>query len=159
METALYARATGYVSRRLVDIGDQVTQGQLLAEIAAPDIDDQLAQAKANLEQAKATLQLNEANAVLAQTTLERFRTIQKENAGAIAPLMIDEQVAKVGTTTAGVAAARASIQVNEAAVQRYADLQGFEKITAPFAGVITARHVETGDLVTADSTTRELFH
>jgi RND family efflux transporter MFP subunit len=59
----------------------------------------------------------------------------------------------------AGVEAARASIQVNEAAVKRYADLQNFEKITAPFAGVITARHVEVGDLVTADSTTWELYH
>src|SRR6266850_1053100 len=56
MEAALYARATGYVSRRLVDIGDRVKSGQLLAEISAPDIDDQLAQAKANLDQAQANL-------------------------------------------------------------------------------------------------------
>src|SRR5260370_33507097 len=71
MEAALFARATGYVSRRLVDIGDQVKEGQLLAEISAPDIDDQLNQAKANLELARANLKLNQANAVLAKITLD----------------------------------------------------------------------------------------
>src|SRR5205807_9145189 len=73
MEAALYARATGYVSRRLVDIGDKVKPGQLLAEISAPDIDDQLEQAKANLELAKANLESARANANLAQITVDRF--------------------------------------------------------------------------------------
>ncbi len=59
----------------------------------------------------------------------------------------------------AGVEAAHGSIQVNDAAVKRFADSQSFKKITAPFAGVVTARHLEVGDLVTAESTTRELFH
>jgi RND family efflux transporter MFP subunit len=158
-EAAMFPRATGYIKTRLVDIGDRVEQGQLLAVIDAPDIDDMLAQEQANLEQAKATLKLNEANAVLAKTTLERYQTTQKINPGAVAPLMIDQQVATVGTTTASVEAARASIKVNEAAVQRYTDLQSFEKITAPFRGVITARNIDPGDLVTANSTTKELFH
>jgi RND family efflux transporter MFP subunit len=159
MEAALFARATGYVSRRLVDIGDRVKPGQLLAEISAPDVDDQLAQAKANLTQAQATLKLNEANAALARITLARSERIQGNSAGAISQQELDQQRATLGTTTAAVENARASIQVNEAAVQRFADLQSFEKITAPFAGVITARNVETGDLITADSTNRELFH
>src|SRR4029077_13853609 len=84
MEAALYARATGYVSRRLVDIGDRVKPGQLLAEISAPDIDDQLAQAQANLEQARATLRLNQANLVLAKTTLARAQQIQKNAPGGV---------------------------------------------------------------------------
>ena len=72
LEASMFARTTGYLKRRLDDIGDQVTEGQLLAEISAPDIDDQLAQARASLEQAKANLKLAEANAVLAKTTLAR---------------------------------------------------------------------------------------
>jgi len=159
MEAGLYARATGFVSRRLVDIGDHVDKDQLLAEISAPDIDDQLAQAKANLVQARATLKLNEANAELARITLKRSEAIQSGTAGAISQQEIDQQRAMVGTTAASVENAKASIQVNEAAVQRYTDLQSFEKIIAPFTGVITARRFEVGDLITADSTNRELFH
>jgi multidrug efflux pump subunit AcrA (membrane-fusion protein) len=156
MEASLYARATGYLSKRLVDIGDRVQAGQLLAEIAAPDIDDQLAQAKANLAQARANLPLAEANAEVAKVTLDR---LVKSGPGTGATLLqIDQQRATVKTTAAQVEATKASIQVNEAAVQRFTDLQGFEKITAPFAGVITARNVETGDLITADSTNQELF-
>jgi RND family efflux transporter MFP subunit len=156
MEAALYARATGFVSRRLVDIGDQVKEGQLLAEISAPDIDDQLAQAKANLVQAQATLKLNEANAALAKVTLTRYESVPSDT---VAPQEMDQQRATFATTAAAVDNARAAIQVNQAMVQRFIDLKGFEKITAPFTGVITARNVETGDLITADSTSRELFH
>jgi RND family efflux transporter MFP subunit len=159
MEASLYARATGYIKTRSVDIGDRVKDGQLLAVIDAPDIDDQLAQAKANVEQARATLKLNEANAVLAKTILERSLRINGKGPGVVSPEEIDQQRATVGTTLASVENAKAAIEVNEAAVQRYTDLQSFEKITAPFPGVVTARHIETGDLVSADSTTRELFH
>src|SRR5262249_6388947 len=69
-ETALYARTTGYLKRWLVDIGDRVEAGQLLAEISAPDVDDQLAQARANLVLTRANLQVSEANLELAKTTL-----------------------------------------------------------------------------------------
>lgn len=159
MEASLYARITGYVKTRLVDIGDRVTEGQLLAVIDAPDVDDQLKQAQANLKQAHANLELTKANAVLARTTLGRYEFIRRETPGAIAPQQIDEQKATVQTTTANVEAAQASIAVNEATVQRYADLQAFEKIIAPFPGIITARNVDPGDLVTADSAARQLFH
>ena len=71
-DASLYARATGYLKRWLVDIDDRVTEGQLLAEISAPDVDDQLAQARANLVLAKANLQVSEANLALAQITLDR---------------------------------------------------------------------------------------
>jgi RND family efflux transporter MFP subunit len=158
MEATLYARATGFVSRRLVDIGDRVKSGELLAVIAAPDIDDQLAQAKANLEQAQATLRLSQANLVLAKITLSRAQQIQTTAPGGVSQQEVDQDQAAVDVATASVQAAKASIQVNEAAVQRYTDLQNFEKITAPFAGVITARSFEVGDLITADSTARQLF-
>jgi RND family efflux transporter MFP subunit len=157
MEAALYARATGYVSRRLVDIGDRVKAGQLLAQISAPDIDDQLVQSKANLELSKANVKYAQANARLAQITLERGQLLWQKKA--ITAQDLDQDKATVESTAAQVASSLASIDVNKATVQRFTDLQGFEKIAAPFAGVITARQVETGDLISADSTTRELFH
>jgi RND family efflux transporter MFP subunit len=158
-EASLYARTTGYLKRRLVDIGDQVKEGQLLAEISAPDVDDQLAQARANLAQAKANLPLAEANVRLAEITLRRD---VKSGAGVSVPLeQIDQDKAQAETTAAQVEATRASIDVNSAAVQRFTDLQGFQKIIAPFDGVVTARNVDAGDLISADSpsTTREMFH
>jgi RND family efflux transporter MFP subunit len=158
MEATLYARATGYVSKRSVDIGDQVKEGQLLLEISAPDIDDQLEQAKANLELSKANLTSAQASAKLAQINFVRYRDLVKTNT--VATQEFDQAKATAETTAAQVASAHASIQVNQAAVKRFTDLQSFEKITAPFAGVITARNVDPGDLLTADNTTsREMFH
>jgi RND family efflux transporter MFP subunit len=159
MEAAIFARTTGYLKTRLVDIGDQVQPGQLLAEISAPDIDDQLDQARANLVLARANLELAKANLELAKITLDRDF---KAGAGtAIAQQQVDQDRATVQTTDAQVKSSLASIQVNESAVQRYTDLQNFQKITAPFAGVITARNVDPGDLISADSpsNTKELFH
>lgn len=159
LEASLFARATGYIKTRRAEIGDRVQEGQLLALIDAPDIDDQLRQARANLEQAHATLKLNEANATLARTILARSVNLNGKGAGIVSQEELDQQRATVAATAAGVENARASIQVNEAAVQRFADLQAFEQIKAPFTGVVTARNIDTGDLVSADSTTRELFH
>jgi RND family efflux transporter MFP subunit len=157
-DAAIFARTTGYLARRLVDIGDHVRAGQLLAEISAPDVDDELAQAKANLALAQAGLPLAEANAALAKVTLDRF--LQSEPGIGVSLLQIDQQRATVKTTAAQVEAAKATIQVNTAAVQRFTDLQGFEKITAPIPGVVTARHVDVGDLIMADSpaSTRQMF-
>jgi RND family efflux transporter MFP subunit len=154
-ESSLFARTTGYLSERLVDIGDQVGPDQLLAKISAPDVDDQLAQALANLEQAQANLKLNEANVVLAKITLAR-----DQKAGeAVTPQQIDQDRATVDTTVASVNAAKASIDVNKAAVQRYTDLQSFQSIKAPFKGVITLRNYDKGALITADDpTTLPLF-
>jgi RND family efflux transporter MFP subunit len=159
LDASLYARTTGYVKARYVDIGDRVTQGQLLAEITVPDIDDQLAQARANLAQSKANLGLAEANAELAKITLER--DIRTGPGTGVSQQQIDQDRATVTTALAQVESTKANIQVNEAAVQRFADLQGFQKIVAPFPGVITARNIDPGDLVSADSpnTTKELFH
>jgi RND family efflux transporter MFP subunit len=157
MEAALYARATGYVSQRLVDIGDRVKPGQLLAEIAAPDIDDQLLQGKANLEQAKANLVKAKADEAFAAGEERRYKALVPSRA--VSEEDYESKVQAYGVAKAAVVAMEAAIKVNEASVQRFTDLQSFEKITAPFAGVITARNVETGDLVTANSTTRELFH
>jgi RND family efflux transporter MFP subunit len=158
-EAAMFARTTGFIKSRLVDIGDRVKEGQLLAEISAPDVDAQLAQAQANLALANANLPLAEANANLAQITLKRF--IEAVPGKGVSLLQIDQQQATVETTAAQVEATKASIQVNEAAVERFVTLQGFQKIISPFPGVITARNIDPGDLIAADtpSTTKELFH
>jgi RND family efflux transporter MFP subunit len=157
LDAALYARATGYVKSRLVDIGDRVQPGQLLAVIDAPDIDDQLAQARANLDQAKANLAKAKADEAFAKSEEIRYRRLV--NPGAASQEEYENKVQAQGVARAAVVAMEAAVKVDEAAVQRYADLQGFEKIVAPFAGVITARNIDPGDLVSADSTNRELFH
>ena len=160
LEASMYARTTGYLKRRLVDIGDRVTEGQLLAEISAPDIDDQLAQAKATLEQARANLKLAEANAILAKTTLARAENANTKLPFTITKQEIDQDKAMVATTDATVDSAKATILSNEATVQRFSDLQSFQKITAPFPGVITARNIDPGDLISADNpSSKELFH
>ena len=159
LEAALYARTNGYIKVRHVDIGDRVKEGQFLAEISAPDVDDQLAQARSNLVLVKASLRVSEANLALAKITLDRDMRAGPGTATSLQ--QIDQDRALVETTTSQVDSARASIQVNQATVQQYADLQSFQKIVAPFPGVITARNIDPGDLVSADTptTTRELFH
>jgi RND family efflux transporter MFP subunit len=159
--TGLYGRVNGYLKRWLVDIGDRVKEGQLLAEISSPDVDDQLAQARANLVLAKGNLQAAEANLELAKITFKRNLEADRSSAGSVSQLTLDQNRAEVKTTASQVATAQASIQVNEATVQQYVDLQIFEKIVAPFPGVITARSVDPGALITADnpSEARPLFY
>jgi len=159
LEASIFARTTGYLKTRLVDIGDRVTEGQLLAEITAPDVDAQLAQAKANLAQSEANLPLTEANNELAKITLAR--DVKAGPGMATAWEQIDQDKAQVKVTAAQIETARANTQVYKAAVERYTVLQGFQKITAPFPGVITARNVDPGDLLSADSpnASKELFH
>jgi RND family efflux transporter MFP subunit len=156
-DASLYARTNGYIKRWLVDIGDRVKEGQLLAEITAPDVDDQLAQARANLILSKANLQVSEANLELAKITLER----DLKAGTATSQQTVDQDKALVKTTAAQVESAKASIKVNEATVLQYEDLQSFQKIVAPFTGTITFRSVDLGVLVTADnpSEARPLYH
>jgi RND family efflux transporter MFP subunit len=156
-EAALYPRTTGYLKDWKFDIGAHVRAGDLLAEISAPDVDDQLDQARANLNLAKANLKVAEANLALARITLARDRASGK----AVSDETIDQDRAQVKTTEAQVGSAQASIEVNQATVKQFEDLQSFQKIVAPFSGVITVRNVDPGALVAADnpSETRELFH
>jgi RND family efflux transporter MFP subunit len=157
-EASIFARTNGYLKRWLVDIGDHVTEGQLLAEISAPDVDAELAQAQANLILAQANLPLAVANADVAKVTLDRF--IEAGPGTGTTLLQIDQQRAMVKTTAAQVEAAKATIDVNQATVQLNTVLQEFQKLVAPFPGVITARNVDPGDLISADSpTTTQLFH
>jgi RND family efflux transporter MFP subunit len=157
LETSLYARTNGFIQERLVDIGDRVKADQRLAVIAAPDVDDQLVQSKADLSQAEANLNLNKANAELARTTLARD---QAAGLIAVPAQQVDQDRASYETARASVKAAEASILVYKATVQRYADLVSFQEIKAPFHGVITVRNYDKGALIIADSTAAlPMFH
>lgn len=136
-ETPIYARTNGYVKRWLVDIGTKVTAGQLLAEIDTPELDRELKQAGANVRQVQANL-------ALAQTTAERWRNLLKDNA--VSQQEVDEKVGAFEARKADLAAVQAN-------VQRLQELKSFQRVMAPFAGIITARQVEVGQLIAAGST------
>ena len=144
LETSLFVRTNGYIRERLADIGDRVKAGQPLARIAAPDVDDQLAQSKADLSQAEANLNLNKANAEYARTTLARD---QAAGLVAVPAQQLDQDRAADLSAQASVKAAEASILVYKATVQRYADLVSFQEIKAPFDGVVTVRNYDMGAL------------
>ncbi len=160
----IYARATGYVAERRVDIGSHVHKGDLLLRIAAPDLDQQLAQAQAQLGQteaallqAKASLQQAQASTKLADVTKYRETTLAgqgwetRQNADN-ATSNASVQVAGVALAQAGIAVSNANLRAQQATVQRLQELTGFERVVAPFDGVITARNVDTGDLLSADN-------
>src|SRR5208283_274104 len=142
-EAAIYARANGYLKDWLADIGAHVQAGQLLAEIETPDLDQQL-------EQAKAQLALARANLHLAETTDVRWRALLKTAS-------VSEQDA--AEKAAGREAAAASLDAERANMQRLQELVSFQRVIAPFAGTITTRAVDMGDLITVGSGSRELFH
>ncbi|MGC5780699.1 efflux RND transporter periplasmic adaptor subunit [Methylobacterium sp. NFXW15] len=161
---SLYPRATGYIAERRIDIGSRVKTGDLLFRISAPDLDQQLAQAQsqvvqlqAALAQAKAMVDQAEANRHLADVTNKRTSTLA--GSGAATAQNADTARAGVLTQGANLAAAKAAVKVaeanitaQEAQVARLKVLTGFEDIRAPFDGVVTARNMDIGDAVTADT-------
>jgi RND family efflux transporter MFP subunit len=151
-DTVVYARTTGYITSRKVDIGDRVKAGQLLAEIASPEIDQQLRQAQADLEQSQKNLDLQNATLDLARTTMTRYTSADADNA--VAKQLVDQSVAAVKTGQAAVAAAEATVASNAANVRHFQELTSFERVTAPFAGTIIQRNVDVGALIVAGSPT-----
>jgi RND family efflux transporter MFP subunit len=151
-DTVIYARVSGYLSKRNVDIGDQVKAGQLLAEIQSPELDQQLGQARANLQQAFKQLDLQKANLELARTTMVRYKGADQD--GAVAKLVVDQSVAGYATAQASVAAAQATVDSNQANVGQFEAMTAFERVVAPFDGTITQRNVDVGALITAGSPT-----
>src|SRR5262249_19780539 len=157
LTTGIYARIDGYLKARYVDIGDHVTAGQLIAEIEAPEVDQQLNQARATLAQGKANLVQLQAQLVLARTTAKRYVGI---GVGAVTQEEIDQQTTTATTAAKAVDAGEATVRANQADVDRLEQLTGFERVYAPFDGVITARNGDPGSLLTAGSTqqTTQLF-
>jgi RND family efflux transporter MFP subunit len=147
----LFARATGYISKRNVDIGSKVHEGDVLAVIAAPDLDQQLAQAKAQLEQFEAAVKQAEANADLGHVT--NLRTARLVAQGWLSLQQGDQDRLTAESLAAALAVAKANVVAQQAAVNRLEQLTQFERITAPFDGVVTSRLIDVGSLVTADAT------
>ncbi len=143
-DAPVYARTSGYLKRWLVDIGTPVKAGQVLAEIDTPEVDQQLAQARADFGTAQA-------NNVLAQSTAARWKDL-------LATESVSQQEADEKNGDA--AAKTALLASSQANVNRLRQLQGFKNIVAPFNGVITARNVDIGDLINPGASgQRELFH
>ena len=142
-EAPIYARTSGYLKRWLVDIGTPVKAGQLLGEIESPEVESQLRQAQADLVTAQA-------NQKIASLTAERWRNLRASDS--VSKQEADEKISLAASNDAQVQAARAN-------VQRLRELSGFQKITAPFDGVVTARNTDIGQLIAAGNNTGpELF-
>jgi RND family efflux transporter MFP subunit len=145
MDTSIYARTNGYLKQWYVDIGSHVRQGQVLAVIDAPEVDQQLQQAEANLKS-------TEANQQLAATTNVRWQALVAKHA------VSQQEADQVASDLAAKEAATAASQAN---VRRLQQMQNYERVTAPFDGVITARSTDVGSLIDAGSSAEphELFH
>jgi RND family efflux transporter MFP subunit len=164
-EAPVLARASGYIRKRTADIGDRVTANQVLAEIEAPELDQQIAQAQASVEQAhsnidqtQAALAQGQSNESLAKVTADRQqrlfdRDVVSRQDNDTAQMQLAAQQANVQALTKAIAAARSSASAVEANLARLKDLKGYLTVRAPFAGVITVRNVDVGALVTEGST------
>jgi len=164
-EAPLLARASGYILKRDVDIGDRVIEGQELALIEAPELDQQIAQAQAaveqarsNVEQAQAALAQGQSNEALAKVTADRQqrlfdRDVVSRQDNDTAQMQLAAQQANVQALGKAVAAARSSTLAAEANLARLNKLKEYLTVRAPFAGVITVRNVDVGALVNEGST------
>jgi RND family efflux transporter MFP subunit len=150
-DTTLYARTSGYLKQWLVDIGDHVKQGQTLATIETPELDDQLVAAKAKVNQAESESNLAKAAANFAKVSFERFKSAAPQ--GVVSAQDRDQKKAEYDAAVAKQSAADAALNLAKAQVQGLQTLVSFKNVVAPFDGVITERHVDIGDLVTAGST------
>lgn len=153
----LFARASGYITTWQKDIGAHVMKGETLATISAPDLDQQLEEARAQLVQLKAAVEQAQANADLGKVT--DARTSQLVTQGWSSKEQGDTDRLTAASRMAALSVAKANVVAQQAAVNRLVELIGFEQIKAPFDGVVTARNVDIGDLVNAGGTTgRALF-
>jgi RND family efflux transporter MFP subunit len=136
VQASIHARASGYLKNWFVDIGETVTNGQVLAEIDTPELDQQFAQAQAELNQANASL-------ALAKTTADRWTNL-------LTTASVSEQ--ETAEKTADYTLKQADVEAALANLQRLADLKKFDRVTAPFGGTITLRNTDIGQLISADS-------
>jgi RND family efflux transporter MFP subunit len=148
----IYARASGYITRREVDIGSRVKSGQLLVAITAPELEHQIAQAEGTLAQMRAALEQAKANRDLAQVTWDRDKKLVKE--GWVTLQQGDTDRLTLEGREAAVAVATANITAQEAQLRVLNQQKAYQSVVAPFDGVITQRNVDVGSLVQADTTT-----
>jgi RND family efflux transporter MFP subunit len=172
-DSPIYARSSGYLKQWNVDIGGRVKAGQVLATIEAPELDQQVSQARATLQQARDSLnqalanqQQGKANEEIARVTAERWQNLVKK--GAVSRQENDQyqaqyqaQAANVNALEQAIAASRSNIVAAEANLGRLQEMQNYETVRAPFDGIVTARNIDVGALVNAGNggTSQELFH
>jgi len=147
----IYARASGYISKRNVDIGDRVKAGDLLVEITAPEIEHQIAQAEGTLAQLRASLQQAKANRDLARVTWDRDHPLVQK--GWVTPQQGDTDRLNLQAQEAAVAVADANITAQTAQLRVLNQQKVYQSVVAPFDGVITQRNIDIGSLVQADAT------
>jgi RND family efflux transporter MFP subunit len=147
----IFARGNGYIETRRVDIGDHVKAGDLLAQITAPELDHQIAQAEATLAQNQATLQQTQASRDLAQVTRDRDSTLVQK--GWLTPQQGDTDRLTLQAQHAAVAVAQSNIEAQQALIRVLNQQRAYNSVVAPFDGIITQRNVDTGSLVQAGST------
>src|SRR6516165_7117223 len=149
-ESTIFARVNGYVARWFVDIGDRVRAGQVLALIETPDLDAELAAARAQLKAGQATVLVRKAETEFARTTYVRWRDSPK---GVVSDQEREEKKAAFDSAVARQRSAEADAALAQAQADKYQALAQFKKVTAPYDGAITVRDIDIGNLVTAGST------
>ena len=148
--STIYARVNGYVASWVVDIGDHVRTGQIMATIDTPELDAELSAARAQLTSAQAQVQVRMAEAAFAKTTFDRWRDSPD---GVVSAQERDEKQAAFGTANAQLQQSHAQVALDQARVDQYAALSAYKQVRAPFDGTITQRNIDIGNLVTAGST------
>src|SRR5580700_6816742 len=173
IDSPIFARASGYLKKWNADIGARVKAGQTLAEIDAPELDQQVRQAQSAVEQAKAALDQTQANLVQGKANAELARVTAQRWSNLVAKGVVSKQEndqyqaqfhaqeANVDALEKAIAAARGNVGAAEANLSRLQEMRGFETVKAPFDGVITARNTDIGALVNAGmgGAAQELFH
>ena len=150
-EANIFARASGYIDKRNVDIGDHVKNGQLLAQITAPELDHQIANAEATLKQTEATLRQNQANADLANVTWQRDKPLVEK--GWVTPQQGDQDRLGLQAQQATIGVAQSNVAAQQAQISVLRQQKDYQSVVAPFDGVITQRNIDVGTLVQADAT------
>src|SRR5271166_4923918 len=151
-QAEVYARATGYIGKRNVDIGDHVKQGEVLAELAVPEQDDTISQNEAMRNQLQAALDQAQANSKLAQVTWDRDRPLVNEGWATQQQGTIDVQTLKANEAAVGVA--QANIAAQDKLLMTLHQNRDYALVAAPFNGVITQRNVDVGSLVQGNANT-----
>jgi RND family efflux transporter MFP subunit len=150
-ETTIYARVNGYVANWLVDIGDHVKKGQVLATIETPELDAELQASRAQLKASQAQVEARRAEAEFSKTTNERWRDSPK---GVVSEQERESKKADYESSEARLFAAHAQVDLDKSKVDQYSALAEFKLVKAPFDGTVTERKIDVGNLVTAGSST-----
>lgn len=153
-EVSLFSRTTGYLAKYYVDISEQVTKGQLMATIDSPEVDAQLRGAQATLQQEEAAQAKAKTDFDFAESTLQRYEKLQKTNS--VTEQELASYRANFNAAQSTLRSATANVAVGNAEVKRLSEMQSFEKLTAPFGGVVTGRAYDVGAMILANPTTAD---